>query len=1334
MCGTDRVAKSDLNTMSAERWVWLPHEELAWQAAKVMGSDGGLILFQGQDGSTFSQAVKALDTLEPVQLSSLGEDFPNLVSMEEFTEGAIISQLRKRYEKNKIYTNIGTILVSINPFKMLDIYTQNTLAQYRARKVGQEIEPHVFSIAGDAYWGLVNEGVNQSVIISGESGAGKTEATKLILQYLSDVAGSSDGVEQLIMLSNPILEAFGNCKTLRNNNSSRFGKYMEVRFGKAGIISGAVITNYLLEKSRVIKQFVGERNYHVMYQLCRAAPLDIKSKFHLKSPSDFDFLNKSECYDISGVDDVEQFYHTLKALRELHFSEDNITNIWRLVSGILHLGNLLFSGKEDGSCVKNRPELETAASVLQIPPDVLEDALCFRTVKIRTDVQKIAQKPDLASISRDTAAKAIYGSMFDWLVVKITEFLSREEGEHTIGILDIFGFEVFENNSFEQFCINFANEKLQQFFNQFIFKMEQNEYREEGIDFQTVAFVDNQDCITLIEKNPGVLAFLDEEVSLPKGSDKGLIEKMHKVFAEETKHKCYERKRQTPEFFSIVHYAGAVTYNIDSFVEKNRDNVYESLLNTLMSSKCELLGQIFCVSAAVPEENLSPKSDKKVALASKKDKTLGSKFKSQLLSLMSTLGSTNPQFIRCIKPNQEKVCDVFDSKMILRQMKYSGLFEAIRVRASGFAYRRFHDVFYRRYRVLLTPTERKAFEAASDHKGGCESISKCLKDDIKSNDIQIGKTKVFYRAAVLQALETKRDAAMMKFTIFMQSAARGIIARRIHRKLKQVLVKARAAIAGAEIKDMEEAIHFASNMNVEIFILRELNESYAFAKEEIRVTTLLEDAISLKDLNQLDGALIQAHEAGIDKRSKKEHVLKVLAEANSLKEFLLKVKAAKKALKDAIQEENIPQLKDAISAAISLKVPSEAIQHAQEVLLRLEKEQAAFDALAAAVAKRDPDLIEETAAATKGMQLDSARRELLLNSRATILDIYRTILESKIQGNLEEEVKQSIILIANKGLAKDLKDTITSAEEYLARQEFLREEERRRKEEEERRRKEEEERKRREEEERKRREEEERIRKEAEERKRKEEEERKRREEEERLRKEEEERKRREEEDRIRMEKMKEEERQALEEQRKREEEARIAAELQRKQEEERIAAEEKRKEEERKRKEEEHRKEKEEEERRKREEEERLRREEEERKAKEEEDKRRKEFEAALAARKAAAEAAAAGKILEESEDTPVKEDGLTGIRAIDETIGAIAPMIDEKASSLDWMIVPRKVSESVTPPASSDSDSKIATPSSSTPSSQSTSSSSESDSSSQDVSKMSKTVSPLLMFVAEF
>lgn len=424
--------------------IWVPHPQEAWVCGTIEKINGNNVVIAIQNGGSFTLSMKEMELADLANPSSLSGNFDNLVNLEEFNQGAIIHQLRIRYSSDTIYTWIGNILISINPFKPLSIYSNETLQKFlKKQKEGpgafQNPVPHVYALAGLSYQGMSLDKEPQAFVISGESGSGKTETTKLILQYLSECAGSTTGVEQEILQTNPLLESFGNAKTLRNNNSSRFGKWMEIRFDPSGKISASRIVNYLLEKSRVIKQSAQERNYHIFYQMCAGSSTS-RPNLSLDDPSYFNYLNQTGCMTIPGVDDEHDYREVISSMEKLGFSSNDIDNVHHIVASVLHLGNLEFSAKGEGSQIPSTIVLNTAAKLLRLTPEQLAKALCVRSVKIRNDTTEILLKPTEASDARHTLAKALFGRLFDWLVKKVNLRLCKSNDSNVIGVLDIFGF------------------------------------------------------------------------------------------------------------------------------------------------------------------------------------------------------------------------------------------------------------------------------------------------------------------------------------------------------------------------------------------------------------------------------------------------------------------------------------------------------------------------------------------------------------------------------------------------------------------------------------------------------------------------------------------------------------------------------------------------------------------------------------------------------------------------------------------------------------------------------------------------------------------------------
>eukprot|EP00944_MAST-04C_sp_MAST-4C-sp1_P008607 g8607.t1 len=531
-------------------WVWAPHEINVYVPAKVVATRGKKHKVQHEDGQEVT--VKKVDCM-PCMRSWLQRIVPDLTLLDDMGAPLILHNLRKRFEdKQEIYTNVGNILISINPYTMLPLYTKEMVRKYSSRKFGQELPPHVYNIAHDSFYGLTSFQQLQSIIISGESGAGKTEATKQCLQYLAAVAGSKSNVENKILKTNPVLEAFGNAKTIRNDNSSRFGKYIEIYFDGAGKICGSEIQNYLLEKIRVVQPAKDERNFHIFYQLCEAADSSLKDKLCLGGKRAKDFKILQSCVKVSTINDDKDFKEVQHAFEELDFknTDSEVLGLYTIVAAILNLGNVEFvEGKPDESVVKDSTKeyVKAAAKLLRVDEDIVNNSLITRTIHIMGSQGGdtiCAQTPDASDYARDALCKFIYGKMFDWLVRRLNESMGGEKHPLYIGILDIFGFEIFKHNSFEQLCINFTNEMLQQHFNNNTFKLEENIYNQEGIQWSAIDFIDNEPMIDLITaKRSGILPILDEELKVPKGSDKGFLRKLED---KQLTSKIFKRARKDP--------------------------------------------------------------------------------------------------------------------------------------------------------------------------------------------------------------------------------------------------------------------------------------------------------------------------------------------------------------------------------------------------------------------------------------------------------------------------------------------------------------------------------------------------------------------------------------------------------------------------------------------------------------------------------------------------------------------------------------------------------------------------------------------------------------------
>ncbi|KNA15731.1 hypothetical protein SOVF_095540 [Spinacia oleracea] len=763
--------------------IWVEDPKLAWIDGQVIKIKGHEAEIETSDGK---KVVAKLSNLHPKDMEAPPAGVDDMTKLSYLHEPGVLRNLRTRYEFNEIYTYTGNILIAINPFQRLPhLYDSHMMQQYKGAPLG-ELSPHVFAVADVAYRAMINEGKSNSILVSGESGAGKTETTKMLMQYLAYLGGrsSTEGrtVEQQVLESNPVLEAFGNAKTVRNNNSSRFGKFVEIQFDKRGRISGAAIRTYLLERSRVCQVNDPERNYHCFYMLC-AAPQEEIEKYKLGSPKLFHYLNQSKCFDLVGVSDAQDYLATRRAMDIVGITEKEQEAIFRVVAAILHLGNIDFAkGKEIDSSVikddKSRFHLNIVSGLLMCDAHALEDALLKRVMITPEEVIKRSLDPLNATVSRDGLAKTIYSRLFDWLVDKINVSIGQDPNSKSlIGVLDIYGFESFKHNSFEQFCINFTNEKLQQHFNQHVFKMEQEEYTKEKIDWSYIQFVDNQDVLDLIEKKPGgIIALLDEACMFPKSTHETFASKLYQTYKN---HKRLLKPKLSRTDFIISHYAGEVLYQSDQFLDKNKDYMVPEHQDLVTSSKCPFVAGLF-----PPVDEETPKSSNK----SSKFSSIASRFKSQLQQLMEILSSTEPHYIRCIKPNNHLKPAIFENVNILQQLRCGGVLEAIRISCAGFPTRRPFFEFINRF-GLLAP---EALQGNYDDKVACKKILE--KKGLKG--YQIGKTKVFLRAGQMAELDARRAEVLSRAAKIVQRRVRTHCARKQFIALREAAECIQASLRG----------------------------------------------------------------------------------------------------------------------------------------------------------------------------------------------------------------------------------------------------------------------------------------------------------------------------------------------------------------------------------------------------------------------------------------------------------------------------------------------------------------------------------------------------------
>ncbi|XP_006859522.1 PREDICTED: unconventional myosin-Ia [Chrysochloris asiatica] len=718
----------------------------------------------------------------------------DLILLEPLAEESLLKNLQLRYENKEIYTYIGNVVISVNPYQQLPIYGPEFIAKYRDYTF-YELKPHIYALANVAYQSLRDRDRDQCILITGESGSGKTEASKLVMSYVAAVCGKGEqvnSVKEQLLQSNPVLEAFGNAKTIRNNNSSRFGKYMDIEFDFKGSPLGGVITNYLLEKSRVVKQLKGERNFHIFYQLLAGADAQLLKALKLeRETSHYAYLNR-EISRVDGMDDVSNFRDVQNAMTVIGFSEEEIRQVLEVTAMVLKLGNVELADEfqangTQASGIRDGRGIQEIGEMMSLNSKELERALCSRTMETAKEKVVTALNIIQAQYARDALAKNIYNRLFNWIVYRINESIKVGTGEKkkVMGVLDIYGFEILQDNSFEQFVINYCNEKLQQVFIEITLKEEQEEYKREGIPWTKVDYFDNGIICNLIEHNQrGILAMLDEECLRPGVvSDSTFLAKLNQLFS---KHGHYESKvtqnaqRQYDHTmglscFRICHYAGKVTYNVSSFIDKNNDLLFRDLSQAMWKAKHPLLKSLF------------PEGDPKQS-SLKRPPTAGAQFKNSVAILMKNLYSKNPNYIRCIKPNEHQQRGQFSSELVATQARYLGLLENVRVRRAGYAHRQVYWPFLERYRMLTRSTW------PSWNGEDREGVKKILEElNVASEELAFGKTKIFIRSPkTLFHLEEQRRLRIQQLATLIQKTYRGWRCRTHYQQMRksQILISA----------------------------------------------------------------------------------------------------------------------------------------------------------------------------------------------------------------------------------------------------------------------------------------------------------------------------------------------------------------------------------------------------------------------------------------------------------------------------------------------------------------------------------------------------------------
>ncbi|XP_039753052.1 myosin heavy chain, muscle isoform X5 [Pararge aegeria] len=771
---------------------WVPDEKEGFVQGEIKATKGDLVTVNLPGGETKDFKKDLVGQVNPPKYEKC-EDMSNLTYL---NDASVLYNLKQRYYHKLIYTYSGLFCVAINPYKRFPVYTFRCAKLYRGKR-RSEVPPHIFAISDGAYVNMLTNHENQSMLITGESGAGKTENTKKVIAYFATVGASQKkdptqekkgSLEDQVVQTNPVLEAFGNAKTVRNDNSSRFGKFIRIHFGPSGKLAGADIETYLLEKARVISQQALERSYHIFYQMMSGSVKGLKDMCMLSNDI-YDYYNVAQGkITIPNVDDGEECILTDEAFDILGFTQEEKDNVYKITASVMHMGSMKFKqrGREEQAEADGTEDGNKVATLLGVDVQDLYKNLLKPRIKVGNEFVTQGRNKDQVTNSVGALCKGIFDRLFKWLVKKCNETLdTKQKRQHFIGVLDIAGFEIFDFNGFEQLCINFTNEKLQQFFNHHMFVLEQEEYQREGIEWTFIDFgMDLQNCIDLIEKPMGILSILEEESMFPKATDQTFVEKLNNNHLGKS---APYLKPKPPKpgcqaaHFAIGHYAGNVGYNITGWLEKNKDPLNDTVVDQFKKGQNKLLVEIF---ADHPGQSGGADAGGGKGAGSKRTKgsafqTVSSLYREQLNNLMTTLRSTQPHFVRCIIPNELKQAGLIDSHLVMHQLTCNGVLEGIRICRKGFPNRMVYPDFKLRY-MILAPA---IMQAEKDPK---EAARKCLEAvELDPESYRIGHTKVFFRAGVLGQMEELRDDRLSKIVSWLQAYIRGYLSRKDFKKLQE---------------------------------------------------------------------------------------------------------------------------------------------------------------------------------------------------------------------------------------------------------------------------------------------------------------------------------------------------------------------------------------------------------------------------------------------------------------------------------------------------------------------------------------------------------------------
>ncbi|NXL04942.1 MYH9 protein, partial [Mesembrinibis cayennensis] len=1014
---------------AAKKLVWVPSEKNGFEAASLKEEVGDEAIVElAENGKKVKVNKDDIQKMNPPKFSKV-EDMAELTCL---NEASVLHNLKERYYSGLIYTYSGLFCVVINPYKNLPIYSEEIVEMYKGKK-RHEMPPHIYAITDTAYRSMM-----QDFLYRGESGAGKTENTKKVIQYLAHVASSHKSkkdqgeLERQLLQANPILEAFGNAKTVKNDNSSRFGKFIRINFDVNGYIVGANIETYLLEKSRAIRQAKEERTFHIFYYLLSGAGEHLKTDLLLEPYNKYRFLSNGHV-TIPGQQDKDMFLETMEAMKIMGIPDEEQIGLLKVISGVLQLGNIVFKKERntDQASMPDNTAAQKVSHLLGINVTDFTRGILTPRIKVGRDYVQKAQTKEQADFAIEALAKATYERMFRWLVMRINKALdkTKRQGASFIGILDIAGFEIFELNSFEQLCINYTNEKLQQLFNHTMFILEQEEYQREGIEWNFIDFgLDLQPCIDLIEKPagpPGILALLDEECWFPKATDKSFVEK---VVQEQGTHPKFQKPKQLKDKadFCIIHYAGKVDYKADEWLMKNMDPLNDNIATLLHQSSDKFVSELWKdVDRIVGLDQVAGMSDTALPGAFKTRKgmfrTVGQLYKEQLAKLMATLRNTNPNFVRCIIPNHEKKAGKLDPHLVLDQLRCNGVLEGIRICRQGFPNRVVFQEFRQRYEILTPNAIPKGF---MDGKQACVLMIKAL--ELDSNLYRIGQSKVFFRAGVLAHLEEERDLKITDVIIGFQACCRGYLARKAFAKRQQQLtamkVLQRNCAAYLKLRNWQWWRLFTK---VKPLLQVSRQEEEMMAKEEELIKVKEKQLAAENRLSEMETFQAQLMAEKMQLQEQLQAETELCAEAEEIRARL----TAKKQELEEICHDLEARVEEEEERCQHLQAEKKKMQqNIQELEEQLEEEESARQKLQLEKVTTEAKLkkLEEDVIVLEDQNLKLAKEKKLLEDRM-----------SEFTTNLteEEEKSKSLAKLKNKHEAM-----ITDLEERLRREEKQRQE------------------------------------------------------------------------------------------------------------------------------------------------------------------------------------------------------------------------------------------------------------------------------------------------------